>query len=270
MLSKKFVFSLAVLACLVLATQMARAEVVALWQMDEGSGTVAADSTANGYDLTITGTDALNYSWDTPGYGGGGYCVNFPASPNTWMHTTMATDEFDYQVHVEFSFRADSVDDLGTSIMGLENGWWLDFYTLGGFAMIVGAQGEYLRNNVSVTDLMDGEWHTLAAEFDGIPDANGKIWMRYFKDGASTPWQEKSWDANAPVHVSMNGTAHGDDFYIGTDWSNPPRNNLNYIGSIDEVSLWNNFDVGTPNIVSIVADDPNNTDKILEIGRAHV
>ena len=113
MLSKKFVFSLAVLACLVLATQMAKAEVVAVWHMDEGAGTVAADSTANGYDLTITGTGALNYSWDTPGYGGG-YCVNFPTNPDTWMQTTIATDEFDYRVHAEFSFKANSVDELGT------------------------------------------------------------------------------------------------------------------------------------------------------------
>ena len=103
--------------------------------------------------------------------------------------------------------------------------------------MIVGAEGQYLRYNVGVTDLMDGEWHTIAAQYDGIPDANDKIWIRYFKDGAF--WTEQSWDATAPVHVAVSGPAHGDDFYIGTDWSDPPRNNLNYIGSIDEVSISN-------------------------------
>jgi len=251
MLSKKFVFSLAVLACLVLATQMAKAEDVALWHMDEGAGTVAADSTANGYDLTITGTGALNYSWDTPGYGGGGYCVSIPPDADTWMYTNgIATDTFDYRVRAEFSFRANSVDDLGTSIMGMQSAWWLDFYTLGGFAMIVGAEGQYLRLNTGVGDLIDGEWHTIVAEFDGIPDADDKIWMRYFKDGALTPWTEQSWDATAPQHVSMNGTAHGSNFYIGTDWSNPPRNNLNYIGSIDEVYLSN---VPEPATLSLLA-----------------
>ena len=105
--------------------------------------------------------------------------------------------------------------------------------------MIVGAEGQYLRLNTGVGDLMDGEWHTIVAEYDGIPDADDKIWMRYFKDGASTPWTETSWDATAPQHVSFNGTSHGDHFYIGTDWSNPPRNNLSFEGTIDEVYLSN-------------------------------
>ena len=160
------------------------------------------------------------------------------------------TDAFDYRVHVEFSFKANSVDDLGSTIMGLESAWWLDFYTLGGFAMIIGAEGQYLRNNVSVSDLMDGNWHTPVAEYDGIPDANGKIWIRYFKDGASTAWSSQSWDATAPQHVSLNGVAHGSNFYIGTDWSNPTRNNLSFEGTIDEVYLSN---VPEPATLSLLA-----------------
>jgi hypothetical protein len=252
MLSKKFVFSLAVLACLVLATQMAKAAEVAVWHMDEGAGTVVADSTANGYDLTVGG--AVNHSWGTPGYGGGGSSVNLPPAADSWMHAAgIATDAFDYRVRAQFSFKANSVDDLGTSIMGLQSGFWLDFYTLGGFAMIVGAQGQYLRLNTSVGDLMDGQWHTIVAEFDGIPDADDKIWMRYFKDGASTPWTETSWDATDPQHISLNGVSHGSNFYIGTDWSNPTRSglhNLSFEGSIDEVYLSN---VPEPATLSLLA-----------------
>ena len=127
--------------------------------------------------------------------------------------------------------------------------------------MIVHAQGTYIRNNTSVGDLMDGEWHTIVAEFDGIPDADDKIWMRYFKDGATTPWTEQSWvgqpvgvtDPNAPWHIAADGVSHGSNFYIGADWSNPTRSglhNLSFEGSIDEVYLSN---VPEPATLSLLA-----------------
>jgi len=85
---------------------------------------------------------------------------------------------------------------------------------------------------------MDGEWHTLTAQYDGIPDDNNEIWIRYWKDGEFYAG-ESFGPVTGPVHVALNGTAHGSNFYIGTDWSNPPRNNLNFIGSIDEVRISN-------------------------------
>ena len=58
---------------LVLAlTVCAQARIEGYWKLDEGSGTIAADSSGNGLDGTVSGA-----VWATPGWDGTGHCLEF-------------------------------------------------------------------------------------------------------------------------------------------------------------------------------------------------
>ena len=62
---KKLAYSLCLtLALAALAPSPARGELVGWWRLDDGSGTVAVDSSGNGYDGTIT-----NATWEPGKFG---------------------------------------------------------------------------------------------------------------------------------------------------------------------------------------------------------
>ena len=253
MLNKKFTCSLVVLSCLMLCTVMAEAAIVGQWNMDEGAGTIAADSTTNGNDFTDIGTgNGSEFSWISPGYGGSGSAVSAPNNNDSWLQQNTLTDPISYQMRVEAMIRPTGLDADGSYIVGLYNGFGLHFtgptedmmrmvpcvgWTWAPIATATGVQAA----------LFDGDWHKVAGVFNGIPDANGMVYSALEWDGVEVGRTYMD-TGGTPLHIGhLNAT--GPNFFIGANWVAASGGTQNYFGDIDMVTLSN---VPEPATVSLL------------------
>ena len=187
------------------------------WKFDDGSGTVATDSSGNGYHGTVSGTGAAwvtGFSGEALQFNGASNWVAFGTGPSVsgqndftlaaWIKTTATAQgviiqQRDAGYNGEYQF---SVNASGT----------LQFYAYGSIG--------YQFNLATTQTVNDGGWHYVTAVRSGL---TGSIYI----DGT--------------LAISTNGTAVASmDSTIGTYVARDVRDNtLNFNGVIDEVRLYN-------------------------------
>jgi len=105
-MSKKLIILVSFVLVLGLAVA-APAGLVGHWKFDEGSGTIAADSSGKGRDGTISGAE-----WTSPGWDGTGYCLDFDGQGSD--RVSLGTfDVAGDAISIACWFKADNLDTPG-------------------------------------------------------------------------------------------------------------------------------------------------------------
>ena len=199
------------------------------WKFDEGSGTVANDSSGNGNTGTIQGTGATwvtGFTGDALQFTGASNWVSFGTGPSVsgqnsftvaaWIKTTSSAagviiQQRDSGFNGEYQF-------------SLNAGGTLQFMAYGDSA--------YQFNFGTTQTVNDGLWHQVVAVRSGV---TGNIYV----DGA--------------LSATTNGTAVADMAgSIGTYLARDVRNNnLNFTGTIDEVRVYNNAGLSATDVYNL-------------------
>ena len=196
----------------------ASADLAAIWTFDEGSGTVAADSSGNGHDI-----DAFNGTpvWTEGNYGGAlefgeddyveatGYAGITGTDPRTctaWIKTSTAGQQ--------------TIMTWGLNVA--DQKWRIRIEASNNSLRVENNGG----NHWGTTDLADGEWHHTAVTFedDGTPDIRDSL---LYVDG-----QLEAIDGGAdqPVNTNVGGTVR-----IGLG---PWAAGRSFNGLIDDVRIY--------------------------------
>jgi hypothetical protein len=177
---KRFIYPLLIVFCLsFVSTDAARAELVGWWKLDEGSGTIAHDSSGYGHDGTLTQGIAGFPEWKTAlgdfrvgsaaieFHGGsaagegdlvdcGNYAI-FDITDNItfmlWVKIETFTQTYSYVFSKGLGYmilRANDTRFLRTVMNGLDTGANGDAYYAGG----------------TTIPIDDGQWHHVAASYD--------------------------------------------------------------------------------------------------------
>ena len=199
------------------------------WKFDDGSGTVAADSSGNGNNGTVSGTGAAwvaGFVGDALQFNGASNWVAFGTGPSVsgqnnftvaaWIKTT-ATAQGTVIQQRDAGFNGEyqlAVNANGT----------LQFFAYGNSA--------YQFNFATTQTVNDGNWHYVTAVRSGLA---GNLYI----DGS--------------LAATTNGTAvAGMDSTIGTYVARDVRNNnLNFNGLIDEVRVYNNAGLSATDVLNL-------------------
>lgn len=226
------------LLTLSLAPLLSRADLVAHWTFDEGSGAVAADSTVNGFGGTIVG-GALWNTTDLPSVPSGttaaieldgvddqinivgykGVTGTNDRTISAWIKTATSTTALDQAI---VSWGSNVSTQKWTFRVQSQNG------TPG--AIRIEANGGYLVGNTVVTD---SEWHHVAVTWanDGSPDIQD---AKLYVDGVlDAEFGSLDTPPSASLGIGIN-TASGNDVRIGENFVI----DRNWAGGIDDVRIY--------------------------------
>ena len=209
---------------------------IALWHMDEGTGTVAYDSENGNNNLQL----GAQYYWTSgapntpPGYALATpyYCDTHCSS---WINPSDITD----QVTVSAWIRPANVDPDGSYIVTMDKRFLLRISS-GKTAIHMVVQtpdsvwhqvdAEPLGSGVPITD---GKWHHVAGVYDGRTDVSGNVNIHLYWDGQLIATESFSAPPGGqPLMDGGSGTVN-----IGA--SSTASTTTNYRGAIDEVIISN-------------------------------
>ena len=154
------------------------ASTVALWHFDDGAGQVVVDASGHGRNLQLgptAGSDSADPVWGSGKFDGGLAFTNADQDYATGnVGNTFPTNE----VTVEFWVRSTSNDYAQLFTAGFVNCFVAMDDNGGGiqFGIGDGSNWEFLTASVPAGTLNDGEWHYIAATYDGAA-------MRGYADG---------------------------------------------------------------------------------------
>ncbi len=230
MSSRTCVLGLAALAVTGLLASSVQAADLAAWNLNEGSGTVAADSSGNGYNGTLKGTslpvwgvgnlvfapgteNRVETTFPTSMLGGNALTIDITFSYNTTNHAADAgtwqpllgssTAPFDVN-QILYVGKMPGSDQLCVNLAG-----W----------------GYHVTNNPTAASLFDGAQHRVVIDYDSSRVADT---IRLFADGASTSFDTYtggSFIGTSPLWIGATG--HGYTGANGEVWA----------GTIDNVLI---------------------------------
>ncbi|MBN1211314.1 MAG: DUF1565 domain-containing protein [candidate division Zixibacteria bacterium] len=193
----------------------ADANTVALWHFNEGSGTITADSSDNGYDATLGQGGANEPSWDP--IGRFAYGLAFDAAGDEFVLAGSGIGDFSSnQLTIEMWIKTSSAPEYvhlfrSDDICALE----MNFQTIN-FSVGDGSGTNWQSlSALIIPNLNDGNWHYIACTFNGTT-------LNIFVDGTN-----RNVDLNAAITMAAPG-----NYYIG----GYPGENY-FTGIIDEVRL---------------------------------
>ncbi|MHB9070826.1 MAG: LamG-like jellyroll fold domain-containing protein [Sedimentisphaerales bacterium] len=254
MLNKRFIGGCVVASCLMLCMVfVANAAVIGEWNMNEGTGSVVADSSGNGYDFSPVGSGiGAGYSWGT-GHENGG--LTAAAANTSYLHATVADNKIQYQMTVEAWIKPNGAAADGSQIVDLA--WAFGFATVDAgtrLRFITYSNGGWLDTYAPCgsptlgTGIYDGGWHHVMGVMDGIRDINGNISHSLFIDGVLAHKETRA--SATDVVVGFNAGQTGTDLYIGTNAWIVGTPSQCYYGDIDQVRITN---VPEPVTISMLA-----------------
>jgi len=226
------------LALLTLSPVSLWADLVAHWSLEEGTGTTAADSTANNRTGTIAGSPVWNTT-DLP---------SVPTGTSAALEMDGVDDQIDIVGYKGISGTGartisawirtginDPIQDMGIVSWGSNVGtqkWTFRVQSGGGTAgtIRIEANGGFLIGNTIVTDT---NWHHVAVTWsdDGTPDI---LDAKLYVDGVlDAEFGNVNTPPSASQSVAIN-TAAGADVRIGDDF----QLTHNWNGGIDEVRIY--------------------------------
>ena len=236
-----FVNKLALLTasvCLATAVTSEAAVLVAHWDLEEGAGTTAADSSGNGHDGTIAGG---GNPWITSGL------PPVPSGTTAALDFDGVDDQINITGYTGITGSADrsvaawirTTDVGGGQNMGIvswglnatSQKWTFRVQSQNGTdgAIRIEVNGGYFVGNTVITD---GEWHHVAVVWanDGTPDV---IDASLYVDGILDARIGSGTEPSASLTRAIN-TADGADVRIGDDF----QATHNWFGSIDDVRIY--------------------------------
>ncbi len=226
---RKFILLGAVVTVLGWCTASASADpaVLAQWNLDEGTGQVAADATGHANTGTLGAApdpDAADPGW-IPGHAGGG-ALNFNGSSYVSIANTglleprrLAIDAWVLRSGSPGQWRyvlSNGSLECNRSSYGLYSAW------SGGMAFYVSSAAEYtVSPEVPAATVWDGAWHHVIGSYDGD---RVRLWIDGSQVGAGTP-----------TTAAISYTHDSPGLYIGTYRGSC---DLGFSGAIDDVAVW--------------------------------
>ena len=248
MLNRKLIGSLVGTACLMAVA--VDAAVVGEWKMNEGAGSDVHDSSGNGYTFSPVGSGSgTGYSWTSTSGG-----LTAAAGNESYLHATIANNQFTYQVTAEAWIKPTGADTDGSQIISLLNGFALCTVNSGADLRFITYSNETWRDVYADIDalsshyLYDGNFHHVVGVFDGIRDVNGKINVSLFIDGVLA--NRNSIATASDVVVGYGAGLTGTDLYMGQNAWLSTITSQNFMGDIYGVRITN---VPEPVAVSMLA-----------------
>lgn len=220
----------------------ANADLIGHWPFDEGTGTIAADSSPAGNDGVITngtwGSDATRASY-----------ISFDGSAGSLMDPSVTLPAMSATTDFTWAFWANSQEAIGgpqqnAVIIGNRKDGTNTDYTPRQFIKFTPTKFEWHQNgngndNVEYDDLVVGEWNHHAVVKTGTS-------VQYYRDGAAV---------GAPSTLAEDlSTAVPMAFFVGGDLANTSANE-NFNGFIDDVRI---YDMAlTPGEVAALVPEPS-------------
>jgi hypothetical protein len=169
------------------------ANTVALWHLDEGTGNTAYDETANHYAFTLNAGTGTEYTWSLGRFTQGLYAPNGNTSYCKSAALPIAnTSNITNQMSISAWVRPNNVlpDSNDSYAVITDTSSFIRFsrtgagpiYVQGGFYTWAN-QGTWVQAAREIGTMFDGEWHHVAAVYDGIPDESGNANVYLYWDG---------------------------------------------------------------------------------------
>ena len=227
--------------CLMWVVCSARADVVVQYNFDEGSGSVAGDSSGNGYDLSPVGSGSgASYSWVA---GVTGTAIGTSSTNDSYLTATISSTAISpYYVIVDVDVKPFfTVDDSNPKIFSISDGFALEMDKANDSMRFIGmAAGNWYWTAISgVTEmLMDGSWHHITAIYDGRA-LYGSVKVQILVDGVLKASNEYASASPLPIG-KVDGTT-GNLLVVGNNaWflaGGPQEVAQNYDGAIDNLII---------------------------------
>jgi concanavalin A-like lectin/glucanase superfamily protein len=195
-------------------TGAADSGLVGWWRFDEGSGTVAADSSRNGNDGTIVGA-----AWSAPGWDDKGHCLEFLYGDDESDLVDVGTmdvvgDGITITGWVNpYSFSQNDARIISKSSTGAtaDGHWWM-LSTLNGVNVRFRLKTNENNTTLTLADtaglLVTGEWQFVTARWDG---ATASTYVNTVETGsAAKGGTAVAIDASVPVAIGNQPAAAGD------------------------------------------------------------
>ncbi len=186
---------------------------VAFWKLDDGSGTLATDSSGNGQDLTV-----VDAAWTAGDIGGAlafdgidDYAVRL--SPSAALEPTAA-------VAVSAWVRPTATGVYGGEVVSMGDNYVLRVTTSGDMEFFIWSGGAWHWAISSGLNVMDGRWHHAVGQYDG---STVQVWV----------------DGSLLATLAFQGPMQygwGTGLYLGTHGNGSP--NYRYTGAIDQVRIY--------------------------------
>ncbi|KKU25531.1 MAG: hypothetical protein UX39_C0026G0003 [Candidatus Magasanikbacteria bacterium GW2011_GWA2_46_17] len=233
-------------ACMVLdKISCSDPNLAAVWKLDENSGIIANDSTANNNDGQLkfsptwkSGADCKFITGSCLSFDGNNNYIDIPDDPIFNFGDGATDDPFTFEAWVKRS-TTNSMDVIFSKYYTFNatdrSQYWfrintddtLDIY-------LVSAGDNRIGTKTNDPLLNDTNWHHVAATYDGNENANG---LKIYVDGVAAPSTPNTTIGGPPgVYVAMSETAAS--FQIGR-YTDSANNGENFSGSIDEPRIWN-------------------------------
>ena len=210
---------------------------VALWHLNEGSGTISYDEVSN-IELTINAGSWADVSWGTGKFGDG---LNFGLngegmSQSTDLNMCGTGDPDVYELTVEQWISVDGSMPNASYGAGISGGSFMrvqpDGTSIGvGFYTYIGG-GYWVDAYISPSgpgQPVGTDWHHIAQVYNGIADDNNDIHVYLYLNGVLVV--DKPWPADNPLEELVNSAGDGTLHIGNTSWSQ------NWYGDIDEVCV---------------------------------
>ena len=191
------------------------------WKLDETTGAVAADDSANGFDGTLMNMDDSDWV-----LGNTGNALDFDGA-NDYVEVTGYTGVTSTQSRTCAAW----IKTTGTGAIvswgdsNISGGWWL-FWVEGDGRLRLNCQGGHRRGN---TDLRDNNWHHVAAVLadDGSPN-NSEV--KLYVDGVEETYSSVT---SQPIY-----TASHSNVTIGASYIHDGSVVVPFTGRIDDVRIY--------------------------------
>lgn len=223
-----------------LLTASSSAQLVGHWQLNEGSGTTFADSSANMNDGFLPLVSRLpEWSTDTPATGfANSHSLRFDANGLSYVDTTFEGIAGNSARTISAWIKTDSTASQSIASYGARDGngrkWHFRINPDGGArvpgAIRTEAQG---GNQTGSTDLSDGMWHHVVSVFPG-GEGGDNADVRHYVDGVL---EMDTGTTDEPIDTGIGG-----DFptvSIGARRQTPPALDSFMNGWIDDVRMYN-------------------------------
>ena len=216
------------------------ADTLALWHLNEGSGSTLNDASANNYHMTINGpyiwsAGAFDTGLTSPAFAEGEYCITNTPLPFT------TSDPDVYQMSMSAWVKLGGTSGQGAYAMALDTAAFMRVDS-GGSSVAVGFYswdnfGTWYQASVEPSPgqpaWTDGLWHHVAGVYDGMPDGLGNANVSMFWDGELVDAVSFPVD---PAGESLVNTGSG-HLYVGTTAGDHGDPNTRFVGSIDEIRI---------------------------------
>jgi hypothetical protein len=221
---------------------------IGYWRLGESGGTTAADSSGNGHTGTTGGLTGVTLGGSTGAIVGDSNNAAYFAGSSSKTSIVVANDSaFNFDIGNAFTIEAwvkptasSSADPIVVKDKHVTAPNYAGYYltldpTYGPYFQLEGSSTAYLykyASTVTLSSLCDGNWHYVAATYDG---SNTLAGMALYVDGAAIA----TTNASAGTITSMTTT---DPFYIGKKVTTVTRA---FYGSMDEVAVYGSALTGT-------------------------